>query len=396
LSQKGETMRPIICISAFLGIGFSHIDSDRLEQIRLSMESYLSRIDSIEITYNQTWKASDEGKKAIAASQMKEQERVKVGSAEERQVLEKILRRVEADRVTTYTLLDAFPSFRLDINVQRRLPDGSSEHSHVRKIVHDGQYTEIDPGRKTVNTTRSVNMRLLPRSPINALGRRVDWGLGQPLTQLLKHPDITTLIGQEKLHGIDTVIVKVGPGLPGDCLPENVGERTYYKFWLAPSYYHLPIKSEFNFEIVNASRPEPHFAVHSTELSDFQPARDNARKQDIPFPRVLTFTDKLGTTHWDVERVAINVPATAQAFRPVIPDGFLISRDGSVPTVTLSGGPEAKGRAVKATIQQAAKELSQAPLPASRRRSTIQLRTVVPLVFLVVIVLLILIRTRRR
>jgi hypothetical protein len=375
------------------------VDPGQLELMRQSLEAYLSRIQTLEMKYTETWEQSNNQDGQTEAirhdEELERRTRWDAAGPEEKRVLERIARRANAKGFWTYNLLDAYPSLRLEIHLQRQFPDGTQEESRSLKTAHDGVYTEVNMDRKTINTKKGVDLHLFPRTPVNALGLRMRGTMGQPLTKLLEFPTLTTVEGVELINGIKTQVLKIGPGIPRNLLSGSP-EGTWYRVWLAPSASHLPVRTEYHFGGGVAGQAEPSSAVHSAELSDLRPARDKARDESMLFPRILTYKDGAGTTRWNVEQVVINVPASAENFRSTEPMGFLVSREGAVPKVTLSGGREAQRRVIEATVKEADGQLNPEVPPSSRASAPFPLRIVIPIASLIVLVSLIVIQIRRR
>ena len=107
--------------------------------------------------------------------------------------------------------------------------------------------------------------------------------------------------------------------------------------------------------------------------------------ESIFFPRLLTFDQPGGKIEWRVSRVVLNEASSVDTFRASIPANFLVTRDGIVPSVRLSGGHEAKRMAVSETIKSASAILAQSPAQASDTSWTISARVLVPTGLLVVI-----------
>jgi len=353
--------------------------------MRQSMESYLSRIKNVRIVYEETWgKPKVEDPQIKAALERGRLRALRDAGPKERAAVEKrIERTLSATSVRQYDLIDAYPSFRLDRKERRSYPDGSIEEQHTIEFVHEGRLTSIDLTHGSVSDQKVEGAGIFGPSPVNALGRRLLGTLDQPLSALLELPELTTLGGTETVDGVETVVIKVGPPLPPTHRPAGSSEKNWVKLWLAPSRSYLPLRAEYHLASTSGSAPEE--VIHRTELSDFQPAPDVMRGERILFPLLLTFDQPGGKINWRVSRVVLNQSVPADTFRASIPPGLLVTRDGAVPTVRLSGGREAQREVVSETVKSASDILARGPARNTDVPWAISPRVLVPLGLLVVI-----------
>ncbi|SRR5579883_790336 len=375
----------LACLTVCASFAGEPIPSNRLDAMRQSMESYLSKIKNIHIIYEESIRKPEVPHPLVKAALERERRLfLKYTAPKDRPDLEKRFdRTLSAQSVQQVDLLDAYPSFRLDTKTRQTFPDGSTEDRHILRFVHEGRVTDIDLTHKSVNDNKLIDINILSLLPVHALGRRLQGTLNQPLSTLLELPEVTTLEGAEVIDGVETIIIKVGPPLPPSHRPPSTSERNWVKLWLAPSYDHLPLRAEYY--LVSISGRWDGEIVHRTELSDFQPARDEMRGERVLFPRLLTYEQPGGKSQWRVSQVVLNETISTDRFRPSIPPGFLVTRDGVVPTVQLSGGREAQRRAVSETVKSAMDLLAQAPPKSPDVPWPISPRVLVPLGFLVVI-----------
>jgi len=361
------------------------------------MESYLSKIRTIHIVYEESWgepKMDNPAFKAASESLERNRQRLlQAAGPAERVALEKKSQRGRAKFVRQCDLIDAYPSFRLDATERRAFANGSTEELRTLQLVHEGRITDIDLTHNSVREKKLERVAAFQHLPVFALGRRLRGTLNQPVSTLLEFPEVTTLEGTELVHGAETIVIKVGPGLPASGRPPGASERDWFKLWLAPSYSHLPIRADYHQALTSVKGLDE--VVHRTELSDFQPAHDRARGEQVLFPRLLTYDQPGGKIEWRVSRVVLNEALPADTFRASIASGFLVSRDGAIPTVRLSGGRDAQRQIVGETVSSATDMLTRSP-PA---RPTdvpwlISPRVLVPLGFFAVLVGLFFLRRR--
>jgi len=365
--------------------------------MRQSMEAYLSKIKNIHIVYEENWdEPKPDGPLFRVMSEKLERQRQRVlhaASPLQRLALERKFQRGRPKFVRQIDLIDAYPSLRLDTKERRTFPDGSTVELRTLQFVHEGRITDIDLTHNSVIEKKLERISVLENQPAFALGRRLRGTLNQPVSTLLELPEVTALEGTEEIHGTKTVVIKVGPPLPASHRPAGASERDWVRLWLGPSYSHLPIRADYHQALTAIKGVDE--VVHRTELADFQPARDEMRDEQVLFPRLLTYDQPGGKIEWRVSRVVLNEAVPADTFRASIPTGFLVTRDGVVPTVRLSGGREAQQRIVSETVKSAADMLAQSPPARSTDVSwPMSPRVLVPLGFLAVLVGLFFLRRR--
>jgi len=395
----------ILSTTSTVGAG-EPIDPEQLATMRRSLESYLLRIQTIRMQFVRTWEENPNSQllQSVREHQkQKLQERLKTADAEDRERIKRSAMRLEAERVNECELLDAFPSLRLEVRTLWSFPDGTKEEEHILKIAHDNSYKEIKFNYNRAYTSDNVQMfKFSSNMPTIALGRHVEGALGQPLSTLLTRPEVTTIEGRESVHGIEAVVLKIGPTVaPGHSI-QGLPGKSWVKLWLAPSRNYLAIKMEYHY--INSSettgpsdneKTENDRNVHTYELADFQPVSDQARGETVMFPHQLTYTDTVGTTHWQINQVEINPSVSSKDFEKDTPSDFLVSHNGAVPKVRLSGGEAAQQKAVSETTQAARELLAQTPASASGSQGSFLLRFVLPFGLLLTVVSLVLIRRFR-
>ncbi len=390
-------------------IAVEPIDPDQLEKMRLSMEAALSRIDSFQLQYTLTWEKDANSpylQNIRDLLKAKRQKQLETANPETRRALEQIEERAKANTTVECMLLYDFPSLRLDTRTIRVFPDGSSEEDRRQRIAYKGTHKEMNYNNKTVNIKNtSIDTSTLSALPTVALGLCMKRTLDRPLSESLKYPAATTLEGREMISGRETVVIKIGPQFTADDRPAGLSEGSWMRLWLAPSLSYLAIRTEYHTVHKGiplgkvADRPdnaEHDFFIDCFELSDFQPARDEARDEILPFPRVLIHTKPGGTTRWDISDVRVNLPISPKDWESATPEGFLESRDGIVPTIRLSGGQLEQMRRVEETMRAANGLLAQTPPPASEGGWLSSLRILVPIVLLILTVSFILLAWRQR
>ncbi len=354
------------------------IEAGQLERFRLSVESYMSRIQTIQMDYVSDWVGDPDSVawqslKALTIAKLKARLRETTNAAER----EKISRRIESydpprSSSSSYKLSYAFPSMRFDrtdsISTER---DWQKLTRRIRAIDHRS-FVGIDLESKfalKVSQVSDKELEMFSRLPTSSLGLK-SYHAGGPddqcLESLLSVPKVTLLEGNQKLMGLDAIVVRVGPGIPIDVRPNGLGDSGYVKLWLAPSHGYLAIRKEFHvIQSVN-SESKASEDIFSVELADFRPVRDSSRPNStVDFPFSISFRDGAGTTISKISSVVINSALPPNEFRPSIPEGFSVSADGGMVT-KLVGGIKAKDHAVKAAAKTA-RVLLETSCAASKR-----------------------------
>lgn len=83
---------------------------------------------------------------------------------------------------------------------------------------------------------------------------------------------------------------------------------------------------------------------------------------------------------WKITDIKINEPTPSDVFSLTSPAGFVESKDGAVPSVRLSGGPDAKRKAILAAADRAKDILHNSPPPDDPRFGN-WVRTAIPVGF---------------
>lgn len=354
------------------------VDPRWLEGVRDTLASKLSRISSVRLVYDETWVANPNPPPSFASAKerfiRRREEMMKSQGIEPPPPPEE-----PSEVIRHYEVQDAFPSFKLRIREEYHYADGRVREE-VREVYGgDGTVTQLDSREASIVT--STDRSMIPRTPLNAIGLRMQGTVNGPLSEFLSHPEITYGGGEEMVRGFRTAVLRVGPGIATAIGAPLWDDRDSLKLWLAPDYHYLPIRMQ-----ISRKRGEGITVEHIYELDDFQPTNDLLRTEAIPFPRYITFTDPLGQTRWQLTEVEINRALGSQAFAPVIPDGTSVTRDGQVQKRVLKGGDSAYEKRVSDTVERARNLLSSIePPPAATTSSGLTWPTITTLSFAVLV-----------
>jgi hypothetical protein len=395
------------------------IDQRRLGEIRQSAESLLSRISNLQMAYVSDWQADQQSGfllRATAGSLKKLEERL--ATANNPKVRERLSATIQQYRSgrSSYEceLTYAYPSMRLQVRRDRQDQEAPPETRGMPDTIwatNGSSFTAIDHRTRQAEKQSRVSdqsLRLFDRLPTAAIGLRSFPGPGRPddrcLISLLSHPRITSIEGHELVEGVDTVILKVGPGIPAPDRPGFMGNGDYLKLWLAPSYSFLAIRKEYHFvgapaldKAAVGTGTKVVDQVHCVALSDFRPVTDLARgNTKTRLPYLITYRDLAGTTSWRVSSMTINSPLAQDQFGPAIPRGFGVSVDGLPHKKYLSGGLAEKKRVVSESVTAARALLASSPPHAEPAFSSFQVGGAVALFCGISIVVLLVIRRKAR
>lgn len=369
------------------------ISAEHLAEIRRSLDSYLSRIRAIRMSYTRRWQP-DEG--SVVWQSMQRMLEVEFREREKRSGVESANRaraRMAAPSVEEYKLLDAYPSMRLERMIRRELPDGSSDVEHVVQIAHENQRVQVDLHHKVTHVASSIDYNVFSDLPTFALGMHVIGKLDTSIVAFLEHPRLTTIEGEETVAGLDTIVLKVGPSLPDSIASGLFTQEGYARLWLAPSLNHLPVRIELvRSPSVTVEDGSTFVNLRRYELADFRPVVDEARGEEIPFPHEALASDPGGASRFLIRDVVVNPPITTADFSDPTPEDFLVSKDGAVPHVDARGGGEVREGAEAEPAEKARELLERSPPPRSAPPRYASARVLVPVAFGAAIVALIFLR----
>jgi hypothetical protein len=259
----------------------------------------------------------------------------------------------------SYKLVYSFPSMRYDRTAVKRVADEVGASSQETRAVHNRSFTGIDFRRKIAASVSQVSdneLRFFVRLPTASLGMRSYAAEGpddQCLESLLSHPGITTIEGRESIGNSDTIILKVGPGIPAANRPTGLGDGGYVKLWVAPSHNYLAIRKQYHVILPTVTKLDKGDGIYTIELSDFRSVPDTARQNmSVQFPFLITYADAGGTTISKVNSVVINGTLARDEFNPAIPPDFVVSVDRGMGR-KLAGGMPAKSRVVDDVVKRA-------------------------------------------
>lgn len=398
-----------LCCFALLSCGVDDaIDPVELSKIRSSLESYLSRIQSIRMLYSERSNEDPEPPPILRQYNeliaKRQQETLQSASPKSREELARLFARGKAETVREYDVLDAFPSLRMIIREHSQYANGELNESVREIFIHGSTFAHVDRSAKQVHYRNTGERLSLPRTPIEALGLRVSGSINMHLSDLLGFPEVTTSGRTEVIDGIQCVVIRVGPQLPVAARPMGWQDEDWAKIWLAANHQHLPIRMERYMESAGLGKHDmqtsnggvARFLRHVYELRGLQPANDIARGEKVLFPRRVTFADGAGVWDWEVHDVEINPIVRDSDFNPAVQDGYAVARDGKPPTVTLSGGTPAFEKRVEETASQARDLLAIAIPPNPTKESRVSWRYIVPVAFAGLTVGLLLLKRRFR
>ncbi len=277
----------------------------------------------------------------------------------------------------SYSLSYAFPSMRYDRMALEQAGGEVGPSSREIRAVDDRRFTGIDFQRKLAVSVSQVSeneLRFFVRLPTASIGMKsypVEGPDDQCLESLLSHPGMTTIEGHEQIGNTATIILKVGPGIPGANRPTGLGDDGYVKLWLAPSHNYLAIRKEYQVILPVPTKMERSEGVYTIALADFRSVPDKARRNSsMQLPFLITYRDPVGTTISKVASVAINGTLAPHEFDPPIPPEFVVSVNKGIGR-KLAGGRTAMSRVVGDTVKRARAILASSPPEAPNTYSPI-------------------------
>jgi hypothetical protein len=261
--------------------------ADELRVIRLSLDSYYSRIKSIRLEYDETWGRSTREHPLVKKLESENEARFRAWATSadpgERALVESMRGWKEATLTRQIEILDRYPSARVSVHAVRSFPDGRREEHHTIDYFHDGRRTYVDfEHRRSLESQQGPND--FPDSPLSAVGLRLQSTPNVPLTAVLDLPDITKIEGRETIQSIEAVVITVGPHFPDTHPPVSHNAEEWVKLWLAPSLSFAPLRTEYHRRwITNGVRKPEWDAVNVDELSRYEPTWDEERNEH-PLP----------------------------------------------------------------------------------------------------------------
>ncbi len=347
----------LVCV---MSLGQDTIDPARLHEIREGLESYLSRITSLRLEYDFQWTAADPGLLVKARDQVIVELRRRQAERGLEPVQESKVREPRSVVHRSEVLLYQPPNIRQEYETLLEPGAGPTEGESRALTYYDKKYTQTDLLHKAVHldTKGRMDVELVfSQIPVHALGLVLPRTPSQPLSSLLQFPDITREVGQETIGRLKTIVLTIGPGVPAGVRPVSASESYEVRLNLAPELDYLPLKATYSFV--------KGFSI-TTELADFQDARDLARKANLQFPHSLAWTDPGGVWRWNVKNVVVNPRLTVTDFSPTFPADFMISRDGGPFGPASPTGRAGPTRQVARKIaNKGAELLAASPAPAA-------------------------------
>jgi hypothetical protein len=344
--------------------------------MRLSAESLTSRIQNIRISYVLEWQA-DAGSQALRsyrAPLLKELEG-RLAIATEPAQRQSLTDRIAKARARTARfaceLIYAFPSIRFErAALESDGSDGVVPKSEIfatsnRKFTAVDMRTQSAAVSSQVSNNQLRSFTLLPTTSIGLRSYPVEGPFSQSLDSLLSEPQATYLEGRESLRSIDTIVLRVGPGIPKAHRPDGYGDDDYVKLWLAPRMSHLAIKREYHTKSPRPASRGADTPVRSVELADFRPVPDVAGLgADVYLPFSITRRGAFGSWTCTISSIKVNGGVIPSEFQPSFPPGFGVSVDGGKQYV-LVGGPSAKRQHITKSLDSARRLLRTSPARAT-------------------------------
>jgi hypothetical protein len=392
------------------------IDPTELERMRLPLDAYLSRIETVHIRYTEHWRPGPEFENRKARPRKPPPELSPKRQRAMEDFRKKQAARGESEVVTRHDLLSAYPSFKLLSDAETKYADGSVDETHREQYAHAGRLLIINRAQKHAQNNALGDVPLQLRNPLNALGYRLPVTLNVRVSEILRFPEITTQLDTESVGGISAVVVRVGPELPASVRKGPIEtDEMWYQLWLDPDRGFLPVRIDLYVENGQPGAPgfskdrgiavhrfagrdggEREFLRYRIEAADFAGATDSARGEPIPFPRRASFEDGAGAYLWDITDVEVNVPVSDADFQPTVPDDYTLVQDGELRRAKMSGG--VKGRKQRFDDEaRKAREAIAASIPensSNRGSFGIGWRVAAPLLLAIIVVLLLVVRQR--
>ncbi len=343
-------MNALATLVMVAALGQTPVDPAELAKAQKALESYLSRIEAIQIAYNDT---STIPRQASEASDPLAPPRRSSPTA--RTVMDE------------YDLLYAYPSLSVKVVERRNHVDGKSAEHKRETRIHKGKHVSIDYTHRHFNTITSADPNPFPSLPLNSLGLRVHHTLATPLSDFLKFPDITYQEDEQKIDGERAIVLKIGPQIPESIRPNGWSADATMRVWLAPDYSYLPLRMEI------MRRPATNLEEKiRLSAGKFQPVPDAARGTTLPFPHELEIEWPNGLrSTFSVQSAVVNPRVSDQDFVLTPPPGYSVAING-IPQV-LSGGPTHRDDRVRQSVEDARRLLRSVDPPRSSSYGSIAL-----------------------
>jgi hypothetical protein len=331
------TIPALVMIAAF---GQTPVDPAELAKAQSALESYLTRVKTLHITYTKSWTPAD-----VSA-----------------------YRRTNPNWDSTlsdhHDLLYAFPSLRMKVVERQKDGDGRVTEQQREVRFHQGKKVDVDYTNKQFHTITSSDPDPLPALPVIPIGLRVLHTLNAPISDLLKFPHITSFEGSEDINGEPSIVLKIGPQIPHSARPSAWNDNTFVRLSLAINRSYLPLRSE----IIHSLETMPD-ANYLMSIDSFEPTRDMARGNSIPFPRHMEIKWPSGAvTSWTVKTATINPEITSHDFALTPPPGYFVTLDSK--PQAISGGIEVRNQRVEQSLEDARRLLGSLEPPRSSDKSS--------------------------
>jgi hypothetical protein len=314
----------------------TQLDADaELSKAQTALESYYSRMQSLQLAYTEQYIPSPDGK-----------------PSEDPLASKNSTSRHDPSLVNDHDLLYSFPSARMKVVGRRRTASGDITERSRETRFHRGRLFVIDATHKQFNVKTSNDPNPFPYLPIDALGLRVLHTLTTPLSDFLIFPDITELEGVKEIDGERVYVFKVGPNIPLSVRSPGWSDETVLRLSLAPDRNYLPVRTE----IVRWNKSSLDEEIRLS-VGTFGSVQDVARGTEVLFPHKLEVAwPNGGVTKCSVQSVIVNPPVSERDFTATAPAGYAVSMNG-IPE-TLSGGEKERETRINQSVDEAKRLLA--------------------------------------
>jgi hypothetical protein len=337
-------------------------------EAQAALRGYYARFENLTIEYQELWTPDSSSpllRKVMDSRASSNAARLGKAMPKERAVIERIQKRDPASVKSRHRLVESWPSIKLESRVLYGTDGQHGDGEVIIKVLHGGKYNQIRPEQKSAEVSQSIKLDRFGRLPTSGLGLRIPFSSNRSLADLI-NSDYTRIAGEDELSGTQATVLQVGPGLPEAERPSRFEPAGWAKLWITSNSAPLPAKVEYH---PDGRPPDPTVTditklavVNTVTMSDFRDEIDEKNGKPIKFPREIAFSDAVGTTTWTILSVAINRKIDSNEFAAIFPDGYLVSKDGAIPTRVLAGGEAEQKRAISRTTAKAREMLHGLPV----------------------------------
>lgn len=319
-------------------LGQTPADPAELAKAQSALESYLTRIRSLQVTYDESWTPPNP-----AAYQRKNPD-------------------WDPALKTSHELLYAFPSLRMTtVEPYWKVEEGQKQRAERKTTtsLHKGKLYSIVERTKVFNVRSSIDPLHFPFLPLHPVGLRVISTMNTPISEFLKFPAITLSKGEDKIDGERVVLFQIGPMIPRSARPATWSDAAVLKLWLAPDRSYLPLRSELLH--ANDSKSTD---IYKMSLGSFKAVEDSTRRTIISFPQHMEIEYPIGgKSSYAIQSVVVNPSVSERDFMLSPPSSYSIAIDGEIRS--LSGGSAVRDQRVEDSVEEAKRLLSSVTPPKS-------------------------------